>query len=57
MVPQAWLEELYFDSDSVDMTHDEIAQVGVVLKKLLCMDPSRRTGAEDILKEDWFKNC
>lgn len=54
---QAWLEEVYFDSKSADMTRDEIIDVGVVLRKLLRFDPWSRTSAEDILEEKWFRGA
>jgi serine/threonine-protein kinase SRPK3 len=38
---QQWLEEVYFDSEKpTDLTRNDIAQLGSLLRKILRFDPS-----------------
>lgn len=50
---QQWLEGLYFDDEkTVDFTRKDITELGALLRRLLRFDPSARSTASAIVKED-----
>lgn len=52
---QQWLEEIYFDDEKTPhLTHEDIMQLSLTLRKMLRFDPSERYAALEILKDDWF---
>ncbi|KAJ5413494.1 hypothetical protein N7465_005799 [Penicillium sp. CMV-2018d] len=52
---QEWLEELYFDSPhSPDLTKEDIARLGQIIRSLLLFEPSARASAKQVLDDSWF---
>ena len=52
---QEWLEELYFDSPhSPDLTKEDIARLGQIIRSLLLFEPSARASAKQVLEDPWF---
>lgn len=52
---QEWLEKLYFDSPhSPDLTKEDIARLGQIIRSLLLFEPSARASAKQVLDDPWF---
>ena len=53
---QKWLEETYFDGErKEDLTREDIVQLGQIIGRLLCFEPSARASAREILNDPWFR--
>ncbi|GKZ23005.1 hypothetical protein AbraIFM66951_001235 [Aspergillus brasiliensis] len=54
---QEWLEEMYFDGERrEDLTRDDIARLGRIIRKLLRFEPAARASVEEILNDPWFRD-
>ena len=54
---QEWLEEMYFDGErKEDLTREDIAKLGQIIRKLLRFEPSTRASASEILNDPWFRD-
>lgn len=52
---QEWLEDMYFDGERrEDLTGEDIAMLGLVIRKLLRFEPSVRASTGDILNGPFF---
>ncbi|KAI0855953.1 kinase-like domain-containing protein [Xylaria cubensis] len=53
---QEWLEEVYFDPDRrCELTKQDIAKIGDLVRRLLKFEPSLRSTAKDIANDPWFR--
>ena len=54
---QEWLEDVYFDGERrEDLTGEDIAKLGQIIRKLLRFEPSARASASEILNDPWFRD-
>ena len=54
---QAWLEEVYFDSEiTPEFSRADIAKVGELVQRLLRLEPTARASAKEILEDSWFQD-
>ncbi|KAI1425415.1 kinase-like domain-containing protein [Xylaria sp. FL1777] len=54
---QELLEELYFDTGRrCQLTKQDVAKIGELVRRLLRFEPARRSSAEDIANDPWFRN-
>lgn len=52
---QEWLEEVYFDTGKqAEFTREDIASVGMLIERMLKLEPSARAKAKDALGNAWF---
>lgn len=56
----AWLEETYFNNNSggvekrTDLSREDISRVGMLIGRMLRLEPGDREEARDILRDEWF---
>jgi serine/threonine-protein kinase SRPK3 len=54
--PQTWLEEMYFDGErSEDLSWEDIARFGSLIRSMLRLEPSARASSKVILQDPWFQ--
>lgn len=52
-----WLEKLYFDEvKKLDLSHDDIGKLKLLLRKLICCDPDGRYMANTAVRDVWFED-
>ncbi|KAI1744986.1 kinase-like domain-containing protein [Xylaria scruposa] len=53
---QEWLEEIYFDPERrCELTKQDIAKIGDLVRRLLRFEPYLRSTAKDIANDPWFR--
>lgn len=58
----AWLEETYFNNNSgggggekrTDFSREDISRVGMLIGRLLRLEPLAREEAKEVLRDEWF---
>lgn len=58
----AWLEETYFNNTSgggggekrTDLSREDISRVGMLIGRMLRMEPLDREEAREVLRDEWF---
>ncbi|KAI0586197.1 Protein kinase [Pyrenophora tritici-repentis] len=54
---QKWLEECYFDGyRKEDLTREDIVKVGVLVRRLLRLEPSMRASVEEVQRDPWLRD-
>lgn len=53
---QEWLEEVYFDTERrCELTKQDVAKIGELVRRLLRFEPASRSSAKDIANDPWFR--
>lgn len=53
---QERLEEVYFDTDRrCELTKEDAAKIGEIVRRLLRFEPASRSSAKDIANDPWFR--
>lgn len=57
---QTWLEETYFNNNSgggekrTDLSREDISRVGMLIGRMLRLEPLARDEAREVLRDEWF---
>lgn len=58
---QTWLEETYFNNNSgggvekrTDLSREDISRVGMLIGRMLRLEPGDREEAREVLGDEWF---
>lgn len=58
---QTWLEETYFNNTSggggekrMDLSREDISRVGMLIGRMLRLEPLDREEARDVVRDEWF---
>lgn len=53
----AWLEETYYNSGvekRTDLSREDISRVGMLIGRMLRLEPGDRDEAREVLRDEWF---